>query len=61
MLTFVVYTDQSNQWRWRLLAANNRIIGDSGEGYHNQSDCENMVEWIKKNAPTAQVQVKTPR
>ncbi len=61
MLTFQIYVDQSNQYRWRLYAANNRIIGDSGEAYHNQRDCESMVEWIKKNAPTAQVQVKTPR
>jgi uncharacterized protein YegP (UPF0339 family) len=61
MLTFQIYIDQSNQYRWRLYAANNRIIGDSGEGYVNLRDCEAMVELIKKNAPTAQVQVKTPR
>lgn len=60
-MTFEIYVDRSNQWRWRMLAGNNRIIGDSGEGYQNRSDCENMVEWIKKNALTAQVQVKTPR
>jgi uncharacterized protein YegP (UPF0339 family) len=61
MLTFQIYTDQANQYRWRLFAANNRIIGDSGEGYHNLPDCESAVELIKKNASTAQVQVKAPR
>ena len=61
MLTFVIYLDGSNQYRWRLFAGNNRIIGDSGEAYHNLRDCESAVELIKKNAPTAQVQVKTPR
>jgi uncharacterized protein YegP (UPF0339 family) len=61
MLTFVIYVDQANQYRWRLFAGNNRIIGDSGEGYHHQADCESAIDLIKKNAPTAQVQVKTPR
>ena len=61
MLTFVIYVDQSNQYRWRLFAANNRIIADSGESYHNQADCEHGVDLIKKNAASAQVQVKTTR
>jgi hypothetical protein len=60
-MTFEIYLDRANQWRWRMLAGNNRIIGDSGESYHNRSDCEAMVEWIKKNAPTAQVLVKALR
>ena len=28
-----VYRDERREWRWRLLATNNRIIADSGEGY----------------------------
>ena len=60
-MTLEIYLDRSNQWRWRMTAGNNRIIGDSGEGYNNRSDCEAMVEWIKKNAPVAQVHVTTPR
>ena len=61
MLTFVIYLDNANQYRWRLFAGNNRIVADSGQGYHHLRDCESEVEQIKKNAPTAQVQVKTPR
>jgi len=60
-MVFEIYIDQANQWRWRILAGNNRIIGDSGEGYIHRSDCEAMVEWIKKNALAAQVHVKAPR
>lgn len=61
MLTFVICVDQSNQHRWRLLGGNNRILADSGESYHHLADCEHAIDLIKKNAPTAQVQVKTPR
>lgn len=60
-MIFVIYVDQSNQYRWRLFAANNRIVADSGEGYHQLVDCEHAITLIKQNAPTAQVQVKTPR
>lgn len=34
-----VYRDTAKEWRWRLTAANNRVIADSGEGYKNFSDC----------------------
>ncbi|NOT34005.1 MAG: DUF1508 domain-containing protein [Candidatus Eisenbacteria bacterium] len=57
-MSFEIYVDRSNQWRWRMFANNNRIIGDSGEAYHNRTDCEAMVDWIKRNALTAQVRVK---
>lgn len=40
---FVVYQDKAGQWRWRLLAANNRIVADSGESYTRMRDCERAV------------------
>jgi len=30
---FHIYRDRRGLWRWRLKAANGRIIADSGEGY----------------------------
>ena len=36
--TFIVYKDKKGQHRWRLLAANGKIIADSGEGYINTID-----------------------
>jgi uncharacterized protein YegP (UPF0339 family) len=30
---FETYRDQSGDWRWRLRAANGRIVADSAEGY----------------------------
>jgi uncharacterized protein YegP (UPF0339 family) len=40
---FVVYQDRAGEWRWRLLAANNRIVADSGEGYTRMRDCERAI------------------
>ncbi len=33
------YTDNSNEWRWRRIASNGRIVGASCQGYANKSDC----------------------
>ena len=41
-MRFEIYQDKSKdrEWRWRLLAGNNKdIIADSGEGYANRTDC----------------------
>lgn len=34
------YQDRKNQWRWRAIALNGRIVADSAEGYHRLADCE---------------------
>jgi uncharacterized protein YegP (UPF0339 family) len=34
-----IYKDPKGLWRWTRIAANNRIIGASTEGYHNRVDC----------------------
>lgn len=54
-MTFYLYKDARNEFRWRLLAANNRIIADSGEGYINKSDCLQIINTIKANVNSAQV------
>jgi len=36
---FTFYKDDDRQWRWRAKRSG-RIVGDSGEGYHNRKDCE---------------------
>ena len=30
---FHFYQDKAGEWRWRFVAANGRIMADSGEGY----------------------------
>ncbi len=46
-MRYYLYLDTSRQWRWRLLAANNRIIAASGEGYHNRDDCLAAINLVK--------------
>ena len=50
---FLVYQDRVNQWRWRLVAANNKIIANSAEGYWTKADCLGGISLVKQsyNAP----------
>jgi uncharacterized protein YegP (UPF0339 family) len=45
--TFQVYKDAKGEWRWRLVAGNERIIAVSGEGYHHRHDCLHAIELVK--------------
>lgn len=40
------YQDSSNEWRWRRIASNGRIVGASSQGYVNKSDC---IENTRRN------------
>jgi len=46
-VAYYVYKDTQGYWRWRLKAANNRIIADSGESYYNKSDCLAGIQLVK--------------
>jgi uncharacterized protein YegP (UPF0339 family) len=54
-LTFEVYKDAKEEFRWRLKAANGKVIAVSSEGYKAKADCENGIELIKTGAATAKV------
>ncbi|MBL8645276.1 MAG: DUF1508 domain-containing protein [Rhodospirillaceae bacterium] len=44
---YYIYRDANHHWRWYLLAANNRKIANSGEGYHNKADCLWAINLVK--------------
>ena len=46
-MRFVIYPDVSGQFRWRLVAGNNRIVADSGEAYVSASNAERAVQTIQ--------------
>jgi uncharacterized protein YegP (UPF0339 family) len=46
-LAYYIYKDTAGQWRWRLVAGNNRIIANSGESYWNKSDCLHAITLVK--------------
>lgn len=49
-MTYVYYKDAKGEWRWRLKAANGRIIADSGEGYSTEQACKDDIERVKKSS-----------
>lgn len=59
MAKFIVYKDRYSEYRWRLLADNNKTIADSGEGYGNKQDCNHGISLVKSQAPYAQVEDQT--
>ena len=49
-MAFYIYKDSQHYWRWRLKAANNRIIADSGEGYLHKADCLSAITLVKSSS-----------
>lgn len=52
-MTYWYWKDANGQWRWHLVAANNRIIANGGESYYNEADCLAAINLVKgsSNAP----------
>lgn len=46
MDTVTIFKDANDEWRWHRQAANNRIVGDSGEGYIRKSAAITMAEHV---------------
>lgn len=45
--SFLIYKDARGEYRWRLQAANTKIIADSGEGYTTKANCINGINLVK--------------
>lgn len=41
-----VYKDQADEWRWKFVAGNNKIMADSGEGYLEKGDCQDACAHV---------------
>ncbi len=46
-MRYRIYRDSIGQWRWRLVAANGRIVADSGEGYVRRRDCLRGIKLVR--------------
>jgi uncharacterized protein YegP (UPF0339 family) len=55
MAKFEVYRDRAGEHRWHLLANNNKIIADSGEGYVRKNSCIHGIDLVKSLAPDAEI------
>jgi uncharacterized protein len=47
-LWFFVYRENTvrRDYRWRLIAGNNKRIANSGEGYRNLADCLHAIDLV---------------
>ncbi|RMB13286.1 uncharacterized protein YegP (UPF0339 family) [Haloplanus aerogenes] len=54
-VTFQVFEDAAEEWRWRLVAANGEIIADSGEGYTSRHEAREAAGRVQAYAPDADV------
>jgi len=54
---YEVYHDHADKFRWRLKATNGRIIATGSVGYTSQASCDDGINSVKANAPTAEVVV----
>ncbi|HST57327.1 MAG TPA: DUF1508 domain-containing protein [Longimicrobium sp.] len=55
MAKFWMTKDKAGEWRWALLADNNRTIADSGEGYVRRDGCLDAISRVKNAALSAPV------
>ena len=45
---FLVYRDNSGEFRWKLQGRNYRTIADSGEGYSTKSECKRAIRRVRR-------------
>lgn len=56
MLTFELYKDEADEWRWRLRHTNGNIMADSGEGYTRKTDAESAIETLREYVEDAEIE-----
>lgn len=47
MLTIVLYKDHREEWRWKMVADNNKILANSGEGYSTKAGAKRAIKRIR--------------
>lgn len=58
-LRFVIYLDESNQFRWCLVNQDNQMLGDSGVSYSNARECRIAIVNLKKELSQASIEDTT--
>jgi uncharacterized protein YegP (UPF0339 family) len=57
-MTFEVYQDAKDEYRWRLKAANGKVLATPGDGYKRKADCLHGIEVIQKEAGKEKTKLK---
>jgi uncharacterized protein YegP (UPF0339 family) len=56
--TVEYYKDEANEWRWRVIASNGRIVADGGEGYKTKFFCAKDIKRLIEELPIANITYK---
>lgn len=48
-MKFEIYRTRNKQWRWRLRAANGKLIANAGESYRRRIDCMRAIGLVKQS------------
>ena len=56
-MKYEIYQDKRGEWRWRLKAANGKILVVSSEGYGYKDDCWNCLGITKDSIAVPVVEV----
>lgn len=57
MQRFEPYQDRNDEWRWRLWAADGRLIASSGESFSSRSAALRAAEAVRGAAPDAPIAI----
>lgn len=59
-MKFEIEQDKAGRWRWALVANNNRIMADSGEGYNTEGNARRAIKSLRRQIGGANIVVKEP-
>jgi uncharacterized protein YegP (UPF0339 family) len=48
-MTFELFADAKDEYRWRLLDGDGKNVANAGQGYGKKADCKKMVENFKED------------
>ena len=54
-MKFVIYTDSSGKYRWRLVAGNGQTVASSGESFDSRANARRAAENVQSRAASATV------
>jgi uncharacterized protein YegP (UPF0339 family) len=55
MSKFTVYSDKQNEFRWKFLASNDRVIAKSYESFKRKEDCLTSLSLLQKDITGAAI------
>lgn len=55
-MKFVIYSDSSGKYRWRLVSGNGQTVASSGEAFDSKSNAHRAAENVKSNAGSATIE-----